>query len=108
MEVKYFNKTDGRISDNDLPKIYCLINGANSIGFFPVAVAEDGEPLSSHCSSTEGFARHDIGFTSEWKHDKYLAKYPDGYQLVWIEKEDHKDEGFRRSVELNRLFAPQE
>jgi hypothetical protein len=36
-------------------------------------------------SSSDGFAHHDIGLTSDWKHDKYKERYPDGYELVWVD-----------------------
>lgn len=48
------------------------------------ARTEDGELLASHVSSCEGWACHDIGLTSDWKHDTYRARYPDGYELVEV------------------------
>lgn len=75
----------------DKPKIYvyCLPapgwRPGDVIGY---AVAEDGEGLASHLSSGEGYARHDMGITGTWKHDAYAAKYPDGYDLVWVDDVD--------------------
>ncbi len=59
------------------------------------AVAEDGTVLAGHYSSSEWWARHDIGIGSEWKHDKYKAHYPDGYELVWEEPPPAVEEAAR-------------
>lgn len=71
-------------------KIYCFINGKiQGIGDLSVvALAEDGEQLAGHVSSSESYAKHDIGINSTWKHDKYKAHYPDGYELVWLTEEE--------------------
>ena len=55
------------------------------------AMAEDGEVLAEHMSSNETWARHDMGFTSDWKHDAYKEHYPDGYELVWIESTENEE-----------------
>lgn len=52
------------------------------------AVAEDGTYLAGHLSSSMGWFRHDMGLASNWKHDKYAAHYPDGYELVEAEPPD--------------------
>lgn len=46
------------------------------------ALCEDGEVIASHLSSNTGYARHDMGLTSDWKHEKYKSHCPDGYALV--------------------------
>jgi hypothetical protein len=48
------------------------------------AIDEDGRPIPGawHICSNPGFAIHDMGFTSEWKHEEYLARYPQGFRLV--------------------------
>lgn len=48
------------------------------------ARTEDGKWLASHISSNESWARHDIGLTSDRKHDAYRACYPNGYDLVEV------------------------
>lgn len=48
------------------------------------AIAEDGTALGGHLSSNEGFARHDMGVTSDWKHEGYRAHYPAGFEVVWV------------------------
>ena len=67
-------------------KIFCWVNSGKGTDWQVVmALAEDGTHLASHVSSSEGFARHDIGLTSDWKHEAYKAHYPDGYELVWVD-----------------------
>lgn len=51
------------------------------------AMSEDGEVLAGHLSSSPGFGVQDMGLlpgVSEWKHDLYEAKYPNGYDLVYM------------------------
>ncbi len=48
------------------------------------ALSEDGLILAEHLSSSEAFARHDLGLTSDWKHDRYREYAPDGYELEWV------------------------
>lgn len=68
------------------PKIYCWVNaGKNTDWQVVMALAEDGTSLASHVSSSEGFAKHDIGLTSDWKHDTYAKHYPGGYELEWVD-----------------------
>jgi hypothetical protein len=89
------NKVDNDVSVKDFlrasrPKIFCFILSKNIIedGDLSVgALAEDGDGLVSHYSS-EGFAKIDIGLTSESHHEKYCAKYPDGFELIWVEDKD--------------------
>lgn len=67
-------------------KIFCFINSGRGTDWIRVsALSEDGEFLAGHVSSSEGFAKHDIGLTSDWKHDAYKERYPDGYELVWVD-----------------------
>jgi hypothetical protein len=73
------------------------------------ALAEDGTCLAQHLSSSAGFAHHDIGMSSEWKHDIYRKHYPDGFHLVWIEPEDvaaHK--GWQEAMKRNQEMAAKE
>jgi len=74
--------------------IYCFINTTNSLGHIVVAYAEDGTYLAFHCSSNIVWAKHDIGIGSTWKHDKYKAKYPEGYELIWLDEEDPQFKSF--------------
>ena len=67
------------------PKIFCFINGSLGEAAFVVqALTEDGIYLAGHVSSNVDFAKHDIGITSDWKHEIYKEHYPDGYELEWV------------------------
>lgn len=77
------------------------------MGYFPTAISEDGEVLAEHCSSSEGWAKKDIGIGSSFKHDIYKKKYPDGYLLVWLDDPD-TEPGFLKAIELNAKLAESE
>lgn len=91
------------------PKIYlyCLrwVATDDYSGF---ALAEDGEFICGHISSSPKFSQSDMGYVGDTglgkqKHAKYAAKYPDGYELVWldeIELETH--EGFQATWKLHQ------
>jgi hypothetical protein len=90
------------------PKIFCWINEGEGTDWQVVmAVAEDGCFLASHVSSSETWARHDIGLTSDWKHDRYQEHYPDGYELEWVENAK-THEGLQAAYVLNQQQAPVE
>jgi hypothetical protein len=69
-------------------KIFCFINGGSPGWYNVAALAEDGYCLAGHLSSSEGWAKHDIGIGSDWKHEQYKAHYPDGYELVWLNDDE--------------------
>ena len=70
------------------------------------ALAEDGTGLGSHLSSSVGFAKHDIGLTSDWHHEDYREHYPSGYRVEWVEDPD-THEGWRAAFALNQQQARQ-
>lgn len=71
--------------------------GGDVVGF---AMSEDGEGLTSHYSSSVEFSKHDMGLVSDWKHDVYKEKYPDGYELEWVDNPDlHED--FKKAIAIN-------
>lgn len=85
-----------------MKKIYCFLNGCGPMGCTVEALAEDGEVVAVHFSSNESWAKHDIGLTSNWKHEYYKAKYPEGYELVWLDsKQLDTHEGFQTALKLN-------
>jgi len=65
------------------------------------ALADDGKALASHLSSGEWYSQHDMGFTSDWKHDVYNAHYPDGYELEWVDDLD-THEGWQAAYQRNQ------
>jgi len=86
------------------PKIFLMCYPAQ--GFTPTdvlgfAVAEDGTGLCSHLSSNEEWSKHDMGLTSNWKHDIYNKHYPDGYELVWVDDPDNSPE-YQAAFVLNK------
>ena len=91
---------------NDTPKIFLFVTTRYSSGdVVGAALAEDGHGLAGHFSSNESFLKHDLGLTSIWKHDRYKAHYPDGYELAWLDKPDD-DPRCVKAMELNeQLFA---
>ena len=90
----------------NLPKIYILLSacpaGPGGQDVLGHALAEDGHCLASHWSSTEAFGCHDMGLTSDWKHDNYKEHYPDGYELVQVEND--KDAGWLPAFEKNQAL----
>ncbi len=87
-------------------KIYlaCFKEGRSVIGY---ALAEDGTGLASHLSSHKGYSKHDMGLTSDWKHDTYAKHYPDDYELEWVDNpESHK--GWLAAIKLNKAKSEEE
>lgn len=87
----------------DKKKIYltCFPGGFRSGDVMGYALGEDGQGLASHLSSNEAFSKHDMGLTSDWKHDHYAKVYPEGYELFWIDDAEH-DERWLKAIELNK------
>ena len=71
------------------------------------ALAEDGHCLAEHLSSSVDFAKHDMGLTSDWKHDRYRAHAPNGYILEWVD--DPKVHGeWQAAIELNKQLEAED
>lgn len=86
-------------------KIYIFTEIVYSNGEIVVAaLAEDGTYLASHYCSDEGFIAHDMGLTSNWKHDAYRRHYPDGYELVYL-SDPMSDAGFVQAIERNSQYT---
>jgi len=65
------------------------------------AVAQDGHALASHLSSSVAWSKHDMGLTSDWKHNVYKQHCPEGYTLQWVyDPENH--EGLQAALALNK------
>lgn len=88
------------------PKIYVWCNSCSHQWHSGIAMAEDGRVLAGHMSSNHSFQRHDMGVErSDWKHDKYNAHYPDGWELVYVEDDIMQHEGIASAVELNKALG---
>jgi len=74
----------------------------DTIGY---ALAEDGECIANHLSSGVNWSKHDMGLTSDWKHEDYEKKYPDGYELEWIDYGDLDTHvGYQKAYALNQAM----
>lgn len=88
-------------------KIYCWVNGGKGTDMQSViAMCEDGHVLAGHLSSSEYFAKHDIGIDSDWKHKDYKEHCPEGYELEWVDDaRTHAGvaEAYKKNQELAKL-----
>ena len=75
---------------NSKPKIFIFLEYQSHRDVLGVAISEDGNVLAQHLSSNEGWAKHDMGITSDWKHEEYSKYYKDGYELVYINDDTHE------------------
>lgn len=91
-----------------MAKIFCFIDEQLATGDVIVrALAEDGTHLAAHFSSSVRWAKHDIGITSDWKHEHYKKHYPDSYELVWVDDpETHED--IQPAIALARQKYPED
>jgi hypothetical protein len=71
--------------------------------FIGCALSEHGDGICQHLSSSIEWAKHDMGLTSNWKHDIYDKWFPDGYELVWIDNPE-TDPRWQEVIELNKLI----
>ena len=89
--------------------LYCVDGGMREGDVIGYALGEDGHGLASHLSSDEGWSKHDMGLTSNWKHDHYAEVYPGGYELEWVDNHDlDNHEGFKKALELNHKAKTEE
>lgn len=89
-------------------KIFCFNNGGGAGFLSAIAIAEDGTCLAQHCCSHEAYMAHDLGITSNWKHEHYNEHYGAGnWELEWVE--DPKEHaGLTEAFRLNQLQRPAE
>ncbi len=88
-------------------KIFCFVNsGINTNWQNVLAMCEDGVCLGNHISSNEGWAKIDIGYAddSNPKHEKYTKHCPDGYELIWIDTIQVKEQFNNKSGELYKAY----
>lgn len=98
-------KTEAGREEGAVPRIFCWVNSGSGTDWQVVlALAEDGHCLAEHVSSSESWAMHDIGLTSDWKHDLYRAHYPAGYELEWVQ-DPRKHAGLDAAYAKNQARA---
>lgn len=86
--------------------LYCYpADGWGDLDVIGYALAEDGTGLGSHISSNKFFSQHDMGFTSNWKHDIYEKHYPKGFTLEWVNDPDNHS-GVAAAYALNKSKIP--
>lgn len=72
---------------------YGIIRDAEPTGdVMGYAVTKDFAEITSHFSSGVNWSKHDMGITSDWKHDIYKQTYPNGYELIWLGEFDRAKE----------------
>ncbi len=86
-------------------KIFAFNNGGSPGFYGGVAVGEDGACLAQHLSSSEGFLRHDLGVTSDWKHENYDKHFGAGnWEIEWVPTDQVMTHpGLLKAIELNKV-----
>lgn len=89
-------------------KIYCFNNGGSKDWWYAQAIADDGHALAGHICSHPGFMKHDLGITSNWKHEIYDKHFGAGnWELEWVEDiEAHP--GIVEAFRLNKMLSAEE
>lgn len=91
-QVAEFAKVPDGVTE--LPRIFVFCNGGAGTDMVSMtALSQDGEFLAGHLCSSESWGWHDMGFSSEWKHERYAARYPNGFALVWVPGDPRKHSG---------------
>ena len=90
--------------------IYCFNNGGSPGWYEAVAIGDDGVVVAGHICSDEYYMEHDLGITSNWKHEKYDAHFGKGnWKLEWV-SDPLNHEGckaaFDKNVELAKAGKP--
>lgn len=91
------------------PRIYCWINaGKGTDCVVSMAMAEDGTLLTSHVSSSDGFAKGDCGYLDtpmgQRKRKLFDAHYPDGWEVEWVD-DARNHPGLDAAYERNQQMA---
>jgi hypothetical protein len=80
------------------PVIYVFLNGRFMEKVIVVALAQDGALVGQHVSSDAGSAEADI---QDEAHTRvYVAHYPDGYRVEWIE-DPHAHPGVAAAIDAD-------
>ena len=89
----------------DKPKIFAFCNGGSPGWYRCDALSEDGVFLAGHICSDPGWGLHDLGVTSEWKHETYRKYYPDGFEVIGVEVNDPR---LLAAHERHKAHTPEE
>lgn len=89
----------------DKHKIYIFNNGGSPGWYSAMAIADDGHCLAQHICSSEGFMPHDMGITSNWKHENYNKHFGEGnWELEWV-PDPRNHAGLDAAYALNQTLA---
>lgn len=66
------------------PRIYVYRPHTDYEDVMGLAFDELGEVVAWHVSSSLSWFRSDMGLRSEYKHNKYQARHPNGFELVEV------------------------
>lgn len=91
-----------------LPKIFIFNNGGSPGWYSAQALSEDGYFLAGHICSEDGWIDHDMGITSDWKHDVYNKHYPGGWELVRVTGNIKEHEGLKAAYENHLKLTPEQ
>lgn len=75
-------------------KIYGFFNSMSEQGDAAgIAIDETGKILASHVSSSESWAKHDLGMgmNSDRKHELYNKAHPEGWECEFVHIRDNRD-----------------
>lgn len=75
----------------ELPIIFGFNNGGSPGRMIGALIAQDGEPMGSHCCSHEVYMPGDLGVLEGHRadrHETFKAKYPDGYRMEFVSHGD--------------------
>lgn len=85
--------------------IFCFNDGGSPGFMYAVAIGDDGQCVAQHLCSGEGYMKHDLGLTSDWKHENYDEAYGKGnWVLEWVETDNiNAHVGLQKAFRLNKL-----
>src|SRR5690606_19654469 len=85
-----------------------FVNGGGWDWWNVSALSQDGEFLAGHACSHPSFGPRDMGCLDacDWKHEFYRERYPDGYEVVWVE-DARTDENVKAAYAKHVESAPQ-
>jgi len=88
--------------------IYCFNNGGSPGWYHAMAMADDGHVLGQHICSHELYMQHDLGMTSDCKHENYNTHFGTGnWRLEWV-ADPRAHEGLQTAYALNQKLPVDE
>lgn len=80
-------------------KIFIFNNGGSRQWYEAAALADDGVFVAGHVCSGPGWMPHDMGITSDWKHEDYDKHFGAGnWELEWVD-DPRNHEGVKAAYE---------